>query len=61
MTRRYFSLEQAQGLLPEVTRLVRSARELHDHMERGAAKVHLQVGERRHAVADDHGAGGGVP
>lgn len=44
MSTRYFSLEQAQGLLPEVNRLVRLARESHTHLEQGAMVLARLVG-----------------
>ena len=44
MSRRYFSLDQAQGLLPEVTRLVRAARESRDHMEQGGLALARLIG-----------------
>lgn len=39
MPTRYFNLEQAQGLLPEVTRLVRLARESRTHLEQGGVAL----------------------
>ena len=44
MSRRYFSLEQAQGLLPEVGRLVRAARESRDQMAEGGLALARLVG-----------------
>lgn len=44
MSRRYFSLNQAQGLLPEVTRLVSLARESRSHLEQGGIALARLIG-----------------
>jgi hypothetical protein len=44
MTIRYFSLDQAQGLLPEVTRLVHLAKESRERLEKGGIALARLIG-----------------